>query len=352
MKELASQHSPSKRVRTGAQRLLLVGNPEEVHVGAHLRRAAEELGYRMHFCDIREAWAGAAWWRKVNWHLRSHRPARLDLFSRSLEAACEQFRPDCLLSTGLAPVDADALQRIGSINVRRMNFLTDDPWNPAHHAPWFLRTVPLYDCIFSPRRVNLNDLRRAGCPDVRYMPFAYEPAIHFPEAPAANERPEPASDLLFAGGADLDRLPWMHALIDAGVRPALYGGYWDRDSKTAPFARGICGADVIRKAVAAAAICLCLVRRANRDGHAMRTFELAAMQACILAEDTEEHREILGPEGEAAIFFRSSGEMIEKSRWLLDHPADRIRLAASARTRIVAGRNTYADRLAAMVEPS
>jgi spore maturation protein CgeB len=81
----------------------------------------------------------------------------------------------------------------------------------------------------------------------------------------------------------------------------------------------------------------------------MRTFEIPAIGACMLTEDTEEHREILGPEGEAVVYFRSIPEMLEKARWLVDHKEERYRLAATAHERIVRGLNTYQDRLRSML---
>jgi hypothetical protein len=46
-------------------RLLLVGNPDEVHVGSHLRRAAEALGIATKLCDSTTAFAAPAWRQKV-----------------------------------------------------------------------------------------------------------------------------------------------------------------------------------------------------------------------------------------------------------------------------------------------
>ncbi len=54
--------------------------------------------------------------------------------------------------------------------------------------------------------------------------------------------------------------------------------------------RGVADQDTIRSASAAARVCLCLVRRANRDGHVMRSFEAAVIGGCILAQDTADHR--------------------------------------------------------------
>lgn len=330
--------------------LVLVGNPGPEHVGNHLRNAAETLNMPVRLCNSDQAYRGWPPVAKFNWWLRSHRPTRLNAFGRDVIRECAETRAGFLLATGLAPLDAEALHSAGRSAVVRMNFLTDDPWNSSHRASWFMRALPRYDVVFSPRRANLEDLRRAGCDKVIYLPFAYEPAIHFPEAPAGPQEQEKyASDVVFAGGADAERVPYLAALIQAGVRVGLYGGYWGRYPETRAFDRGLASSGALRKAVGAARIALCLVRRANRDGHAMRTYELAAMGACILAEDTEEHREILGAEGVSAVYFRSIPEMLERVRELLRDAAWRNRLASAVRTRICSEGNTYRDRLDTML---
>ena len=98
------------------------------------------------------------------------------------------------------------------------------------------------------------------------------------------------------GGADRDRVPFIAALGAAGFSIALYGDHWDRFPETKPYDRGYADPQTLRQATAAAKIALCLVRRANRDGHVMRSFEIPAIGACMLVEDTEEHREIFGPD--------------------------------------------------------
>ena len=321
-------------------RLLLAGNPQSIHVGAHLEEGARGLGLPVCFCDSQEAFAAA----------RGHRPTRLRAFSQKVVEACREFRPAWLLSTGLAPIEEHALATIGKLGVKRLNYLTDDPWNPVHRASWFLRALSHYDQVFSPRRSNMAALRQHGCPVVCYMPFAYAPSKHLAEGPG-NGNPF-AADVIFAGGADADRVPPIAALIAAGFRLALYGGYWNRYPETRPYHLGHACMPALRKAVAAAKIALCLVRRANRDGHVMRTFEIPAMGGCMLAEDTLEHREIFGAEGEAVLYFNSIPDMIGKTRWLIDHDDERQKLAARAHLLIVGGRNTYRDRLAAMLNLS
>lgn len=335
--------------KSGVRRLLAVGNPAPFHVGAHIQYAGESLGLAVELVDSTGAHRAPWLWKKINWHLGGHRPARLSAFDRVVVEACRRFEPDDLLVTGITAPSARALDEIGRLGVRRLNFLTDDPWNRAHRAPWFMRALLHYDEVFSPRLANLDDLRRHGCGIVTYMPFAFSPVAHYPEAPPAAEATEYDADIMFAGGADQDRLPLVHALIDAGLRVALYGGYWSRDPRCRPFARGVASLPVLRRATGRAALCLCVVRRANRDGHCMRTFEVPAMHGCMLSEDTAEHRAILGAEGETTVYFRSAAELVERAAALVQDAETRRRLARQVRDRVVNGRHTYADRLAAML---
>jgi len=332
-----------------AERLLMVGNPERIHIGAHLHEAARELGLAVRFCDARRAAEGPRWLARLNWHLRGHRPARLRSFSNHVVEACRDFEASWLLAAGIAPIDEEALMSIGELGVRRLNYLTDDPWNPALRGAWFLRALPHYDSVFSPRRSNLGELRTHGCSRGSYLPFAYAPSQHYDERPRVEEEAKLASDVIFVGGADRDRLPLVTALISAGLRVALYGGYWNQYTETRRHDRGHADPQTLRKATHAAKIALCLVRRANRDGHVMRSFEIPAIGACMLVEYTEEHSEIFGPDGESVVYFRSIPEMVDKAHWLLDRPDERQRLAAATHLRIVNGSHTYRDRLAAML---
>ncbi|MGA2590651.1 MAG: glycosyltransferase [Bryobacteraceae bacterium] len=329
--------------------LLLVGNQGGTNVGWSLWHASAELGISAHFADALQASRSPAWTRRIAWRLLGHRPPRLASFSGDLVRLCEKLRPPCLLATGFAPINRRALEAIGRMGINRLNYLTDDPWNPAFRAGWFFEALPMYDTVFSARRANMVDLERLGCRDVRYLPFGFDPKLCYPQPADAGESSRLAADFLFVGGADRDRVPFIAALAVAGFSIALYGDLWERFPETRPHYRGYADPQTLRKATAAAKIALCLVRRANRDGHVMRSFEIPAIGACMLVEDTEEHREIFGTDGESVVYFRSIPEMIEKARWLLDRPAERQRLAAAAHARVVAGRHTYQDRLAAML---
>ncbi len=332
-------------------RLLIVGHTGATHVGSHFRRAAEALGLGTVMCDAAEAYAGPAWRRRTDWWLRGHRPSRLDAFGQAVLETARRFGPALVLTTGLAPVGAPVLEALGAMGVVRANFLTDDPWNPAHRASWFFESLGRYDHVFSPRRANLDDLNRAGCPNVHDLAFGYDAAVHFIETPDSDEeRARYRADVMLAGGADRDRVAMVAALVRAGLDVAVYGGYWDRYPETARLSRGWLDAAGLRRATGTATVALGLVRRANRDGHAMRSFEVPAMGGCLLAEATTEHRDLFGRDGDAVLYFDTPEDAAAAAARLVSDESLRRRLARSAHGIVTRGGHTYQDRLRALLD--
>ncbi len=333
------------------QKLILVGNSGATHIGSHLYRAAENLGLKTLFLNVEDAFKGPWITAKFNWWFRGHLPNRFKAFNETFMDQCRKFGPRWVLATGIAPLSAGALEKAGGLGIQRINYLTDDPWNPAHRTLWFTEALPFYDQVFSVRRANIEDLRKLNCPNVSYLPFAYEPSLHYPE-PAVTEaqKEEYSCDIVFVGGADPDRLVYMTALLKAGFKISLYGGYWDRYHQTRAYAHGHADPRTMRLAISGAKTALCLVRRANRDDNSMRTFEIPAIGGCMLAEDTKEHRAIFGEEGNAVVYFKATGELVEKIKFLTERELERKKIAAAAQDLILHGHHTYLDRLITMLE--
>lgn len=333
---------------SSARQPLIVANFAPEHVGAHLLAAARSSGVECAVADTREAWAGPAWLRRFCHHALGRRPGALGAFSGHVLDECRRAPPSALLSTGVSPLHARALRSIRALGVRCVNFLTDDPWNPANGARFFWAALREYDCVYSPRTSNLADLRAYGCRDVRYLPFAYSPELHFPAEPGA-ERARYACDVAFIGAADDDRVRLLAPLLSSELHIRLYGSYWSRRSSTRPFDCGIVLGRDLRAAVAGAKVQVCMGRAANRDGHAMRSFELPAMRACMIVEDTAEHRALFGEDDECVQYFCGSTDLLSRLRELCADDARRERLATAAWQRITSGEHTYAARLRALL---
>src|SRR5262245_9048000 len=331
-------------------KLLIVGFSQPGHMGNYLVCAARQLDLDYQIIDASGAEASSWIGRSFYWHMCGKRPARLEQFGSQVLDICARAQPDVVLATGHAPLGRSHIENLRDRGMRVVNYSTDDPWNPALRASWFLSALPAYDAVFTTRHANIEDLRSSGVRSVHYLPFAYDPDVHRPWP--ENIPTGAPSDVLFVGGCDGDRLPLVSAIIDSGLDVALFGGYWNKHSKTRSYWRGIADQDTIRAASAATRVCLCLVRRANRDGHVMRSFEAAAIGGCILAEDTADHRQLFGPQDHAVRYFRTMAEMVQQAKMLVADAEMRRRLSFELRKRLRLGSHTYADRLAEMLRLS
>jgi spore maturation protein CgeB len=326
-------------------RLAIVGCFDGTHVGGSLWRAATHLGIDTTKFDVDDG--GNRILRAALWRFGDRRPPRMYRFSKSVVAGCRQSQPEILIATGAAPLTGSVLRTLRAMGIVCVNYSTDDPWNPALRASWHLRGLPQYDAIFTTRQANIRSFAHIGCGEVHYLPFGYDEWLFCHRARAFDGL---APDVLFVGGADRDRVAFMTEFLRTGPHVALAGGYWERFPAMRPYALGLQPPEVLCALTAEAKVNLCLVRRANRDGHVMRSFEIAAVGGCMLAEDTAEHREIFGPDGEAVVYFRTACEAAERARSLLADPTERARLSAVVRARILCGAHSYQDRLVSILK--
>jgi hypothetical protein len=330
------------------RRLVVVGETGWTTLGSSFARAAADLGLGSEFCDVAQA---RSRWRILNalaWRLGPRLPPFPGRVARSLRQATAAHGRLLLLTTGRAPVRAADLRRVRDTGGASLHFSSDDPWNPRFAARWHGRALVEYDVVFTPRRSNVEQLKELGCREVRYLPFAHDPAV-FPDGAEAVEDAPDNGRALFVGGADADRAAFIRKFREAGGKVALVGDYWRNHSDLSADWLGHLPPDHVARLTRAAGVNLILVRRANRDGHTMRSFEAAAIGGCLAVEDTAEHREIFGPDGAAVRYFDGPRSAAALHAELMQDPAERRRLASSACRLIRLGRNTYADRLETMV---
>ena len=147
----------------------------------------------------------------------------------------------------------------------------------------------------------------------------------------------------------------IESLLAARVAASISDtGPYDADRELvgqglASVASGFFGGMPATGAIARTAVNICLVRRANRDGHVMRSFEIPAVGGFMLTEDTEEHRAFFGPEGQCVLYFKTPKEAAEKSHWAIANATERQRMAAAAHAKITRGGHTYTHRLQTML---
>lgn len=335
-------------------KILLVGNGQFYHIASFFRQAIVALGHSCAFFDEHQYFAPlqTSLIHKIGFRLLGKQPLTYWALNKQLVRLAEEFQPDLLLTTNGSYIADSTLttikQKTGAILA---TYVTDDPFNQVNTTHDFVNNIPLYDFYFCTKRRIMPDIERAGAQRIVFVPFGYEPKLHHPEAAQTSaERDMFESDVVFIGSGDVDRYPYMESIANTSpIKLHLYGGYWQQHPQLRSYYRGFALGRDFRLALTGTKIAPCLVRQANRDGHVMRTFEVPACKAFMLAERTDEHMEFLSEDKEC-VFFSTPDELLDKVQYYLKHPLARERIAQAGFQRIVInGENTYQDRLAFML---
>jgi spore maturation protein CgeB len=286
---------------------------------------------------------------RVLFRALGRRPPRLLSFERRLMAAAEHERPDVIVTVKGEYIRPQAIRALKARGAMVATFASDDPFNTATSSRYVERAIPEYDVYATPRAAHLTQLRRAGARRVLLLPFAFKPSQHFVDEGGAGDGPE--CDVAFIGGADVGRFAFFRRLIAVwpDIRLELYGGYWHRDAVLRRYARGFALGARYREVVRRALVVVNLVRRGNRDGHVMRSFELPACGGCMLAERTADHERFF-VDGREAMFFSSADELVGQVRALKADRGLRDAVAAAGRARVTRDGHTYANRLTTLLD--
>jgi len=285
---------------------------------------------------------------KIAYRLLGRRPLTFWRYNASLKAVALKFCPDVLLVVKGAYIAPHTLEEIKcGTGALVINYATDDPFNSVVSSKTLLSCISKYDIYVCTKKAIIDDVRRAGAKQVLYVPFGYKPSIHFPEKPASlEEKTRFESDVVFIGGGDQERFLFFEALVRAlpEIRLHLYGGYWEKHPDLHFYHKGFAVGRNYRLALGGSKIAVNLVRRANRDGHVMRTFEIPACNGFMLAERTHEHLELFR-EGKEMACFSSPEELIDQVRYYLSHEFERVQIANAGHQKVVSERYSYKDRL-------
>jgi len=331
-------------------RVLLIGSGDVGNIGSFFVDALKSLGHEQYFIESEYIKDRSSLFHKIASRLIGRRPITYWKTNREVRETVRRIRPRITLITKGQWISPDTLKQAKNEKTCLVNYATDDPFNLNVSSSDLIEGIPFYDLYVCTKRAIMDEVQQAGCQKVVYVPFAYEPKLHFPERPSAGEEAKRfSSDVVFVGAADRDRLPIMRKLVAGPWQLNLYGGFWNRDRQLKNYYRGFVLGRDYRLVLGGAKVCLGLVRRANRDGHSMRSFEIPACGAFMLAERSDEHLEFFKEDKEAA-YFGSDEELLSKVRYYLSHEAERRRIACAGYQRVITGKNTYQDRLATMLQ--
>jgi spore maturation protein CgeB len=271
--------------------------------------------------------------------LRTYWGPGIRRMNASLLAAAQMAQPDLIwVDKGLF-IHPGTLREIRSrTGAVLVNFNNDDPFGTQRVGwRWYLRAIPLYDFICTPRSVSFAEYAERGARKVIKFNWAYNPAIHKPQTVTAAERSALGGPIGFIGDYEPARAESIQFLARQGLPVRVWGQRWQEKCAEVPGLRiegGPLWGEPYAKAICSFDICLGFLRKANRDLATSRSVEIPACGGFLLAERTAEHLALF-EEGKEAEFFGPDKELLEKARFYLEHPAERGRIAARGRERCI-----------------
>ncbi len=236
-------------------------------------------------------------------------------------------------------LNASTIARFKTIATVVVNYNQDNPYVPRDGQRWrmFLKALPLYDLVATPRKSSADDAARAGAKRVLLTRFAADEAVHRPIDMSAEDLARFSADVAFVGTWMPERGPFLARLIERGVPLRIYGPRWNKAPEYEKLKKHIIlgnleGDDYV-KAIRGASIAIGLLSKGNEDLHTTRSFEIPAIGTLFCAERTSDHLEMY-EDGEEAVFFDSADECADLCLKLLAEP-ERIKKIAAAGLRRV-----------------
>jgi len=196
----------------------------------------------------------------------------------------------------------------------------DNPWGDRINDKWmwkdYFKTVPVFDVHIVKRDSDCTHLKALGAKKtITWEHGMYSPLFYPKET--TEEKKYPVS---FVGTCMDQRITLLTYLLEKGIPIHIFGNGWDARSdlpKRFPLhfhsaVEGDAYAEVIRHSQ----ICLGLVSHSNQDEWTMRSYEVPACAALLLAERTPTH-ERLFTQDINAVFFSTKEECASKLLTLL-----------------------------------
>jgi spore maturation protein CgeB len=258
---------------------------------------------------------------RIDRRLRPERNRLYRKFNQVLLAAVKREEPDVLLVFKGMEVFPETLQRLKG-KVLLANYNADHPFEYHFRGSGnqnVLQSIPLYDLHFSYSKAISQQLHDRFGVEAYWLPFGYDEGKLL--SPQALDNLEEILRFGFIGNPDRRRVEVIRSLVEAAIPVDVYGENWEA------FFPGLLPEalrlfpPVYGKQFAEVAcryrVQLNVFRPHNEGSHNMRTFEMPAAGAIMLAPRSEEH-DFFFAEGKEAFFYDDLSHLRELARLLLD----------------------------------
>jgi len=255
------------------------------------------------------------------------------------------FRPDIIWVFKGMEILPTTLKWIRAQSIFLANYNPDNPFlftGSGSGNKNVTDSIALYDLHFTYNLEIKERLEREFKAPTCFLPFGFDLSMELYETCRSEEE---LNKVCFLGNPDNNRMAVLKALLDKGVLIDVYGHHWDkfiRHSNLTSY--GVVYDEEFWKVLHRYRVQLNLMRVHNEQSHNMRTFEIPAVGAIQLAQDTPEHRIFFEP-GREIFLFRDTDECFDKIKSLLElPPAQALEIRLRAREKSLSAGYSYKDR--------
>ena len=250
-------------------------------------------------------------------------------------------------------VNPETLRTAQKGNIITVGYSPDDMLNPQNQSGCFIKSLPFYDIYLTTKSYNVEELKKLGCPEVRFIANAFCPAIHHIYEISPEEKIKYGSDVGFIGCFEQERAKALLFLAENGIRVRVWGyGRWNKLKNIHPnlkIENKPLWAKEYAKVLSVFKINLCFLRKVNRDLQTTRSVEIPACGGFMLAERTNEHLELFEEKKEAE-YFSDNEELLRKVKYYLEHDEERELIAKAGHRRCIEGGYSNKERLKPVFE--
>ena len=275
-------------------------------------------------------------------------PAQLRL-NRELIMSVDSIKPDSVLFWRPTHILPSTLIYINQLSVATISYNNDDPFGPMVHGNvpwhhhwlwyWYLKCLPVFKLNFFYREINCVEAQSHGANHADTLLPYFLPWRDRNLELSLDEKRRFETDVVFCGHYEPDgRELVIKAIIKAGFKVKVWGGpEWNRDvlgdcfDLLSPIT--LANGTDYAKALSGAKMCLCFLSKLNRDSYTRRCFEIPAFHRVLLSERSEA-LESMYIENAEACYFSTPEEAVNRVRWLLDNPEERMRIANAGASRV------------------
>jgi spore maturation protein CgeB len=356
-------------------RVLFVGYMGRGQTSGMRCAALRRIGLDVTAVDAGALWHGAGYAERQLGSWTSH-GRRIERLNDSVIEAARRHRPRMVWAEKQEYLYPETIRRLQELDALTIHYNPDPyfslAWKRTSLADACLKA---YDVMVVTKRYELDLYRKHASGQIIYSPLGFDPVMHVPllKLPRVHDQ-----EVAFVGGWEPRRERLLLAARNVTQSVAVWGYGWRiaqqsrlnalralRLGRLDPGHRFYVGkpcrelqpalrngegtnGEIYEErycaAVGGSAISLGFVRQVCPDQHTTRTFEIPAIGGFMLADRTDEHRELF-EEGKEAEYFDSDEEYVEKVRYYLGNPDARVRIARAGHLRCTSSGYSYDDRI-------